>query len=146
MPVQRGFDIDVPDGKKFTYVNQLASSDADLSKREDWFTCVCCPPNVLRLLGSIGGYAWKSHVEEAAADVVVNLYLSSTLRLSVGKQDVRILQETDWPWSGDVKIIVQNAPSIRLTMMLRIPGWSKAYKVSQGPALRVCSADLCPIA
>ena len=28
------------DGKRFTYVNQLASSDTDLSQREEWFTCV----------------------------------------------------------------------------------------------------------
>lgn len=32
------------DGKRFTYVNQLASSDTDLSKRAEWFTCACCPP------------------------------------------------------------------------------------------------------
>lgn len=31
------------DGKKFTYVNQLASSDKDHSKRDDWFTVACCP-------------------------------------------------------------------------------------------------------
>lgn len=34
------------DGKQFTYVNQLASSDADPGRRSKWFTCACCPPNV----------------------------------------------------------------------------------------------------
>lgn len=48
------------DGKRFTYVNQLASSDSDLSKREEWFTCACCPPNVTRLLGYLGGCLWTS--------------------------------------------------------------------------------------
>ena len=47
------------DGRQFTYVNQLASSDTDLSQRAKWFTCACCPPNVTRLLGYIGGYLCK---------------------------------------------------------------------------------------
>jgi DUF1680 family protein len=29
-------------GTQFTYVNQLASTDTDLSKRAEWFTCACC--------------------------------------------------------------------------------------------------------
>ena len=24
-------------------------------QRQDWFSCACCPPNVLRFLGSLGG-------------------------------------------------------------------------------------------
>lgn len=31
------------DGTSFTYTNHLASSEADLSKREEWFECACCP-------------------------------------------------------------------------------------------------------
>ncbi|KAJ0127088.1 Uncharacterized protein HZ326_29810 [Fusarium oxysporum f. sp. albedinis] len=46
------------DGKAFTYVNQLGSSESDKSVREEWFWCACCPPNVTRLYGSLGGYLW----------------------------------------------------------------------------------------
>ena len=52
------------DGRSWTYVNQMASSDADPSARSDWFTVACCPPNVLRLLGCIGGYLYQSNAEE----------------------------------------------------------------------------------
>jgi len=40
---------------EFTCVNQLASRDSDLNKRFDWFQCACCPPNVTRFLGYLGG-------------------------------------------------------------------------------------------
>lgn len=118
------------DGRQFTYVNQLASSDTDLSKREEWFTCACCPPNVLRLLGQIGGYIWSSTVHDSQADVAVHLYVPSTLRLTVDGKPVEIVQESDWPWKGDVSFTLKGVESSRLTMRLRIPGWATTFKVS----------------
>ena len=118
------------DGKRFTYVNQLASSDADLSKREEWFTCACCPPNVLRLLGQIGGYIWTYHgrSKEQSAEIVVHLYIPSTLEFDVGEHSVKIVQESDWPWSGDIKFTLSTTlPKVNLK--LRIPGWAPSYKV-----------------
>ena len=87
------------DGKRFTYVNQPASSDDDLSQREEWFTCACCPPNVLRLLGQIGGYIWnhQERPEGHSADIAVNLYISSTLSFKVPCGSVELTQESEWP-------------------------------------------------
>nr|KAK5440417.1 hypothetical protein LTR18_007705 [Exophiala xenobiotica] len=59
------------DGTRSTHVNQLASSDQDPSKHEEWFTCACCPPNVLRLMGQIGGYIY-TYTELADADTLVD--------------------------------------------------------------------------
>jgi hypothetical protein len=119
------------DGKRFTYVNQLASSDSDLSQREEWFTCACCPPNVLRLLGQIGGYVWTHHInpERQAAEIIVHLYISSTLEFDVVGQSVLLQQESDWPWSGKVDFKLQT--SLRnITIKLRIPGWAKDFHVT----------------
>src|SRR5207247_1042721 len=44
------------DGKKFFYVNPLASTGNH--HRSDWFGCACCPPNEARTLASLGGYAY----------------------------------------------------------------------------------------
>ena len=118
------------DGKRFTYDNQLASSDADLSRREEWFTCACCPPNVLRLLGQIGGYVWtyKSSQERNAADIVVNLYVSSTLKFEVGDTSVELMQESEYPWNGEVKFTLSShLPNVNIK--LRIPGWATSFKV-----------------
>ncbi|KAJ5186649.1 Six-hairpin glycosidase [Penicillium cf. viridicatum] len=71
------------DGKAFTYVNQLASSHQDLSQRHKWFECACCPPNVTRTLGYLGGYVWSHNTTEQKAIVNVHLYTAAILRLRV---------------------------------------------------------------
>ncbi|KAK3651068.1 hypothetical protein LTR56_005832 [Elasticomyces elasticus] len=117
------------DGKSFTYVNQLASSADDLSKREEWFTCACCPPNVLRLFGQLGGYIWQLREGQAGTteqELAVNLYISSTLTLVAGGKEVRVTQESDWPWKSDIKFSVQGSAD-SLGLKLRIPGWALSY-------------------
>ena len=118
------------DGKKFTYDNQLASSENSPSKREEWFQCACCPPNVTRLLGQIGGYIWdhRSSTKEESAEIVVNLYVPSKIAFDVGKHSVNLVQESDWPWKGDIKFTLQTTLP-KVSVKLRIPGWAKSYKV-----------------
>ena len=118
------------DGKRFTYVNQLASSDKDLSSREKWFTCACCPPNVLRLLGQIGGYVWDYSPQplDRSAEVVINLYISSTLRFYVGDELVEIEQKSDWPLNGKIQVSV-TAKASKVLLKMRIPGWAPNFKV-----------------
>jgi DUF1680 family protein len=114
------------DGKRFTYINQLASSDKDLSKRAEWFTCACCPPNVTRLLGYIGGYLWSSKIDEEKKEVSihVHMYSSATLRIQVGNSTVELGQKTNWPWDGNVGFILKNPLNVATVARLRIPGWA----------------------
>ncbi|KAK3684591.1 hypothetical protein LTR37_020122 [Vermiconidia calcicola] len=118
------------DGKRFTYSNQLASSDEELSQREEWFTCACCPPNVSRILGQIGGYVWSHHdkPDESSSEITVHLYVPSTLSFQVGSDTVELIQESEWPWgNGDIKFTLKTAlPKVAL----RIPGWADSYKLS----------------
>lgn len=118
------------DGKAFTYVNQLASSDQDLSQRREWFECACCPPNVTRTLGFLGGYIWSHTVKENIAVVNVHLYTSATLALQVGESKVEITQKTHWPWDGDVQFDLRADQSLLdIQLRLRIPGWTKSWEV-----------------
>lgn len=119
-------------GKQFTYVNQLASSDADLSKRADWFECACCPPNMTRLLGYIGGYLWTfdADAEKKKAQVNVHMYSSATLAIPLGDSKIELEQKTNWPWEGDVKFAVKGLPDVETSIKLRIPGWAKDWTVS----------------
>ena len=41
-------------GDLYFYQNPLA--DDGTHRREPWFDCACCPPNLARTLASIGGY------------------------------------------------------------------------------------------
>ena len=124
------------DGTKFTYVNQLASSNQDLSKREEWFTCACCPPNVLRLLGSIGGYIYTQSraSEPSRPQINVHLFVPSTYQFQVDGQDATLTQKSNWPWEGKVAFELRTKSS-QVSLALRIPGWAKSWKVSQ-PKLR----------
>jgi DUF1680 family protein len=116
-------------GTQFTYVNQLASSDADLSKRAEWFTCACCPPNVTRLLGYIGGYLWTSNLVDQKLTVDVHMYSSAKLTVPVGDGAVEIEQMSNWPWEGKVQFAVHNALAVSTTIRIRIPSWAKQWKV-----------------
>ncbi|KAL1986655.1 hypothetical protein VTN96DRAFT_6033 [Rasamsonia emersonii] len=119
------------DGKAFTYVNQLASSEKDRSERFEWFECACCPPNVTRTLGFLGGYVWSPVIEERRATVNVHLYTSATLRLDVSGSTVEISQSTDWPWDGNVAFNVTSPDeSVEVDLRLRIPGWASSYEIT----------------
>ena len=119
------------DGTKFTYVNQLASSDTNLSQREAWFTCACCPPNVTRLLGSIGGYIWtQKTAEDGAAQVDVHMFIPSTLAFTTGEGGkVELEQKSDYPTSGDITFALKTS-SKRVAMNVRIPAWAEGWSVS----------------
>ncbi|KAF2093592.1 DUF1680-domain-containing protein [Rhizodiscina lignyota] len=118
------------DGKKFTYVNQLGSGESSLSERQDWFDCACCPPNVTRLLGSIGGYLWTAQeMGNQRVAVNVHLYTRATLNLKVGDAEVEVEQSTDWPFGdGTIGFSIRNLPtSSDLTLRLRIPLWASSW-------------------
>ena len=49
------------DGQRFFYVNPLQRredhfEEDDPGRRREWFSCACCPPNIMRLVASLGHY------------------------------------------------------------------------------------------
>ncbi|CEI61286.1 hypothetical protein FVEN_g5992 [Fusarium venenatum] len=124
------------DGKAFTYVNQLGSSESDKSVREEWFWCACCPPNVTRLYGSLGGYLWDfGNISEGEVYINVHLYSKASLKFEVAGQEVLLEQDSDWPWDGLVKFRLSAPESLKTTIRLRIPGWSRSqYQVTPEPS------------
>ncbi|WZH45700.1 uncharacterized protein QYS62_006768 [Fusarium acuminatum] len=123
------------DGKAFTYVNQLGSSDGDKSVREEWFWCACCPPNVTRLYGSLGGYLWDfGESLENEAFVNVHLFTKAELKFEAKAGEIVLRQDSDWPWDGLVKFRLTSPNSVKTTIRLRIPGWSQnQYTVEPQP-------------
>lgn len=119
-------------GREFTYVNQMASTDADLSQRAKWFTCACCPPNVTRLLGYIGGYLWTSTVneKESSAEINIHMYSSALLSIPVGAKVLEIEQRSKWPWDGKVEFEIRSDIAISTTIRLRIPSWTENWTSS----------------
>jgi DUF1680 family protein len=112
------------DGSKFFYDNPLASRGSH--HRKDWFFCSCCPPNVARLLASIGEYIYSESTDEAA----IHLYVQSSTALRVAGQTVAIEQRTDYPWDGKVLITVKPEVSAHFALKLRQPGWCGKSQLS----------------
>lgn len=116
------------DGKAFTYVNQLATSEEDESnKREEWFECACCPPNVARVLGHIGGYLWTAKTNsERSATINVHLYASALLKYTLEgtKSEVKLRQTTIYPWEGSVDFELDTVSGIEVDIKVRIPAWA----------------------
>lgn len=112
------------DGTTFFYDNPLASLGKH--KRSGWFTCACCPPNIARLLASLGGYIYS----ESETDAVVHLYIQGTGKLDVGGRTVTLKQTTDYPWDGKINIEVSPDEPASFGLKLRIPDWCKGANLT----------------
>jgi DUF1680 family protein len=122
------------DGKSFTYVNQLASSEKDSNAREEWFECSCCPPNLTRLFGSLGGYLWHFGTAPGAAWINVHMYTEATLTFDVEGASVSLEQKSSWPWEDTISLKLTSPAAINVTVRLRIPGWSDGKFVLTPPS------------
>jgi DUF1680 family protein len=105
-------------GDQYFYVNPLASIGKH--HRQDWFGCACCPPNIARLLASLGQYVCS---EGDAA--WVNLYCAGRSELAIGDSRVVLNQETEYPWDGNVRIGLDVSGSGTFGINLRLPDWCK---------------------
>src|SRR5215217_1337265 len=104
------------DGQRYFYQNPLA--DDGSHRRQPWFGCACCPPNVARLLASLPGYFYGTS-EDA---VWMHLYAEGAASVNLdGDRVVRLRQHTRYPWDGRVEISVESEDEFAL--MLRIPSW-----------------------
>lgn len=110
------------DGTRFFYVNPLASNGNH--QRTPWFTCACCPPNVLRTIASVGGYAYAASQDS----LYVNLFIGGSMSASIGERRAAMDVETDFPWDGRVTFTLKDRA--RFAMRLRVPGWCDSATVT----------------
>lgn len=123
------------DGTKFFYVNPLEVTPERIVKnetcrhvkgeRQKWFGCACCPPNIARLMTSIGSYIYT----ENEATIWNHLYIGSEFEKLVGDRKVSVKVETNYPWDEDITITFGMEEPTNLTYALRIPGWCNDYSL-----------------
>jgi hypothetical protein len=116
------------DGTQYCYRNPLEYvPGTGRPIRNPWYDTLCCPPNLERTLAALPGYFYST----AADGVYVHLYENNTLdwRLENGPA-IRVTQKTNYPWDGDVDMIVTPASPSEFTLHLRIPGWAGAAQVA----------------
>ena len=120
------------DGKSFFYVSPLEVNPESCHKderkfhvkpvRQKWFGCACCPPNIARLLSSIGSYAYTENEDT----LFVHLYMGSILTKKIKDQDVDVQIQSGFPWNGKLKITVR-AKGTDFKLALRVPGWCDSF-------------------
>lgn len=110
-------------GDRFFYGNPLASDGRH--NRREWFGTACCPANIARLVSSLGDYIYGF----SDKGIWVNLYIGSNTTAKIGKNDVPVTMETNYPWDGKIKIAVNPKSKTKFAMNLRIPGWAQGEAV-----------------
>lgn len=111
-------------GDRFLYENPLSS--AGNRHRQEWFICPCCPPNVARMIASLGQYAYST----SADGLWVHLFAGSQVEVDVAGKPVRLRQETQYPYDGKVTFTVNVDAPQRFTLHLRVPGWCEQFSLA----------------
>ncbi len=134
------------DGKSFFYVNPLevvpeaVRADKRLQHvkpvRQKWFGCACCPPNIARLIGSLGAYVCTSNAQSLA----LHLYVSGDIRTQLSGHEVCLHVESGLPWDGQVRITVDAPVPAEGTLRLRIPGWARDVRLACPPG-KTCAIE-----
>jgi DUF1680 family protein len=109
------------DGQHYFYANPLASDGSQ--RRQPWFECACCPPNIARLLASLPA-AFYAPADEG---VWIHLYGEgrAEVRLPDGRR-ITLVQHTHYPWDGQIHVEVTIEEPSDFSLFLRLPGWCEA--------------------
>jgi DUF1680 family protein len=114
------------DGRAFFYDNPLQRrvdhdqrSGAEIggeALRRPWFVCPCCPPNVVRWMSQLGDYL--------AAEREGALLIGGYAQARVTGSQMSVSIDTDYPWDGEVRVVIDEAPAEEYALMLRVPSWA----------------------
>lgn len=110
-------------GDRFFYGNPLAS--AGKYQRSEWFGTACCPANIARLVSSLGNYIYN----QSDDGIWVNLFIASKTNIMIHQSQVLVEQQTNYPWDGNIKMLISPAKKTKLGLHIRIPGWAQGQPV-----------------
>lgn len=104
-------------GDSFFYQNPLESTGR--TQRSAYFDVACCPANLARLMGQLPELVYAQRGDE----LFVNLYAESDATVKLDAGEVRVRQQTNYPWDGVVTITVDVPRLTEFALKLRVPGW-----------------------
>jgi uncharacterized protein len=110
------------EGKHFFYDNALESSQS----RYSWHVCPCCVGNIPRTLLMIPTWTYVKGKD----GLYVNMFIGSTIKVEkVAGTNIEMVQNTDYPWSGNIAITVNPEQEKQFSLFIRVPNreTSKLY-------------------
>ena len=130
------------DGKHYFYTNPLrmiheardySSLSTESAVRTPYIECFCCPPNLVRTIAKLSGWAYSLSENGLAVNLYGGNKLETTLLDGSG---IGLVQETNYPWDGEVKITMEECKAQPFEILLRIPDWAN------GSTIRVNGQDV----
>jgi len=120
------------DGERFFYENPLEIDIKNrklgvrypVSRRQKDFGCSCCPPNITRIVASLGDFIYTENKDT----LLIHQYISNTVRISAKKGNGEIKLVSGFPGNGIVSVFVEDYFGM---LAFRIPGWCEKYTSSQ---------------
>jgi len=120
------------EGTHYFYTNPLRRihghemDTTDQKTRAPYIPCFCCPPNLVRTIAKVSGWAYSL----SENGIAVNLYGGNKLATQLlDGSEIKLRQDTQYPWDGDVKITVQECKDGPFEMLLRIPEWAEGTRI-----------------
>jgi DUF1680 family protein len=121
------------DGTKFFYVNPLSVFPESCEKdqihrhvkpeRQKWFSCACCPPNIARMISSLGGYIYTAKNNT----MMIHLYISNTVNIKLNNIKTDIQIQSELPQKGTVTVLIKVEKPANFTVALRVPEWCTGF-------------------
>ena len=117
------------DGKDFTYTNALSSAQP----RYGWHVCPCCVGNIPRTLLMMPTWTYVRGED----GLYVNLFVGSSIKVEkIAGTDVQMVQQTDYPWSGNVSMTVNPEKAATFTVYIRVPNRTTSELYTPTPEVK----------
>lgn len=89
--------------------------------RQKWFGCACCPPNLARLLSSLGDYCFSENDE----NIYVHQYIGGEMKSD--KAEIKI--NSNYIKNGKIDFNIKACKPFKLA--LRIPDWCDNFELNR---------------
>lgn len=129
------------EGDKFFYENPLSvlplatkykklNSNTGKLGRQPWFDCACCPPNLARLLASLGDYIYSYSQNE----LWVHLFVNGEVEWMIDDAKIKLDVKTDYPWDETVVMTIDVEKPTMFSLLTRLPSWCRAPRATLNSA------------
>jgi len=106
----------------YLYNNPLESQEG--MQRQPWFEIPCCPSNISRTWGKLGGYLCSYQTNQIWIHQLIGAKWSLPL-----DSPVSIQSESELPWYGNFSVHIHTKQTQQFALHLRVPSWTEGYRV-----------------
>lgn len=100
------------------FANPWGKKRLPITERVECFKCSCCPPNIVRVMSSLGNYVYG--YEDGI--LYVNQFISSELN----EDGILCKMTTDYPRTGVISVRAEGVERVAV----RIPAWCDSFKIN----------------